>query len=154
MTTDDNERLRREWDRGAQPRSEGSGGPPRGWLLPVVTFVLGALIGVALMGLARSGSGDDQAKESPPAGSTASSAASPSQSPLTTTAVVVPSACLAIADQAQELQGLMTTAATAARDLDASKLSDMVRQVGQVQAQIRASTADCRAAASSATIAR
>jgi hypothetical protein len=86
----------------------------------------------------------------PPAdvASTPSTAPTPGASgtalPATAT-VVVPAECLQVAQDSQALVDLTSQAASAARDLDAGRLSDVVRQIDEAQTTLRTHAEACRA---------
>jgi hypothetical protein len=61
--------------------------------------------------------------------------------------VTVPGACLEVADGTQELLSLVRDAVEAARDLDAARLSSIVRQLQEAQSGLQQQAADCRSAA-------
>ncbi len=118
-------------------------GSRRRWVAPVVTFVVGALLGGAAVGLVMRG-------QDAPAPVAAPTTSAPSTEP-ESAQVAVPRSCLAIADQAQELQQSIDTAVAAARDLDAARLSDLVRQIDEQQVGLRADTETCRRGVATAT---
>lgn len=112
------------------------------WIVPLVTFVLGALL--AGVGVALVMRGDDAPAVT----------AAPSRTPTTTSEseqVAVPRACLNIADGAQDLQVLLDRAMVAARDLDAARLSRLVRQIDTQQSSLRDDTEVCRRGVATAT---
>lgn len=122
----------------------GSGYGSRGaarWLVPLVTFLLGALIGGLGIGLLTR-DGDEPAPVTAPP-TTASPTTVSDQ-------VAVPRACLQIAGQAQVLQGQLDQAVTAARDLDAARLAEMVRDIDGQQSALRRNTDICRQGAATA----
>ncbi|MEO7234956.1 MAG: hypothetical protein ABIW80_06240 [Lapillicoccus sp.] len=53
--------------------------------------------------------------------------------PDTVATVRVPAACIKVADDSKKVADLANQAVSAARDLDAAKLSDLVRQMGEAQ---------------------
>jgi hypothetical protein len=113
-----------------------------GVLVPAITFLVGLLLGTALM-WAGSDRGDEVAGSDP--------TPAPSQSAPTTSAtgrpdatVTVPGSCLDLADSAEEAAELVEDAATAAQDLDASELSSIVRQMQESRTEIESRAGDCR----------
>lgn len=121
--------------------SYGSGGRSR-WIVPLVTFVLGALLGGLGIGLLMRGGDEPAPVIAPPT----------TASPTTVSdRVAVPRACLQIAGQAQVLQGQVDQALQAARDLDAAGLAEMVRGIDEQQNALRRSTDICRQGAATAT---
>lgn len=121
------------------------------WLIPAVTFLVGVLLGAVVVGVSRSGDGGDVAQGSTPSGTQTTAAPTVS----TTTAsrpaatVTVPGSCLQVADNTQQLLDLVQKAAGAARDLDASQLSSIVRQLQEAQAGLQAQANACQSAAAS-----
>lgn len=121
--------------------------PRRGrtrWIVPLVTFVVGVVLGAGGIGLVLRG-GD----EPPPTAAPATASASPTTGE--SAQVAVPRACLRIADEAKVLQDRIDQAVAAARDLDAAELSDLVRQIDEQQTAIRASSDVCRQGVATAT---
>ncbi len=115
------------------------------WLLPALTFLVGLVLGGVVIGALRSG---DTSTTAPPTPS--ASSAVPDSSASTTTApavatVVVPAECLQVADDSRGLVDLTQQAAAAVRDLDAAKLSDLVRQIDTAQTTLRQHADACRA---------
>lgn len=120
-----------------------------GAAMVVFALIVGALIGAGVV--AATQSNDDPARvdvgsTSSPA--TAASGETPSvgPTPSPTTAAVIPAICMNLADDAQVIVDLSTQAAVAARDLKASALSSIVRELDSAQQQLRKDTAACRAA--------
>lgn len=112
------------------------------WIVPLVTFLLGALLGGVGIGLVMRG-GDEPAPVT--AAPTTATPTSPADQ------VAVPRACLKIADEAEVLQGQLDQAMEAARDLDAARLAEMVRGIDEQQASLRKNTETCRRGAATAT---
>jgi hypothetical protein len=113
------------------------------WLLPALTFLAGLALGAVLVGVTRP---DQPERPTPSPGSaTSTTTQSPTTGPRPDATVRVPGPCLDVAAQGERLVGLLDRAAGAIRDLDAAQLSGMVRQVGTLQAELRDTTAACRA---------
>ncbi len=115
------------------------------WLLPALTFLVGLVLGGIVIGAVRSGDSSTTATPTPSATST-----TPDPGASTTTApavatVVVPAECLQVADDSRGLVDLTQQAAAAVRDLDAAKLSDLVRQIDTAQTTLRQHADACRA---------
>ena len=123
----------------------------RFWLLPALTFLVGLLLGGAVVGLSTSGDADDGAAASRPTQTVTVTPGAASDRPAAT--VTVPGPCLDVADSTDEVLRLVNRAATAARDLDASRLSAVVRELQERQADLTRKTSACRAAASAAIVA-
>jgi hypothetical protein len=116
---------------------------PRRWLIPAATFLVGLLLGALLVAVLRP-TGTGPGVEASP--STSTGAPRPTLTGLPTTAtVVVPAECLQVAQDSQALVDLTRQAAGAARDLDAGRLSDVVRQIDQAQTTLRTHADACRA---------
>lgn len=109
----------------------------RPWLWPLVALVVGMLIGGLGVGFFMQGR---QAPVATPAPSP-TAAATPTAD---VTPVNVPRACLRIADEAKVLQGQLDAAVAAARDLKASELSDLVRQIDEQQNVLQTHAQVCR----------
>ncbi len=129
------------------------------WFVPVMTFVVGVLLGGVVVGATRSGgpgpSVQPTASTSPTGaagegsasgGDTASGGTGP-----TTATVVVPAQCLRLSDDATTLNDLVTRAVTAVRDLDAATLSGIVRELDSAQTALRTHADACRQVQGSVT---
>ncbi len=135
--------------------SEKSTTEPRGasrfWLIPALTFLVGLVLGGAV--IAAVGSGGDGAVTG--SGGTSSSTTSAPSTLTTSTSpdatVTVPSACLQVADDSQALLGLVSNAVGAVRDLDAARLSDIVRQLRDAQNALSETATRCQEAAGTST---
>lgn len=121
-------------------------------LVPALTFVVGLLLGIAVLAAIRSngsGSTGTGANPSPtvsssPNGSSGTETPTTSPSPSASILMTIPQACLKVADQAQDVLDTVNQAAQAARDLKATRLSDLVRKLDRQQSRLRATTAACR----------
>jgi hypothetical protein len=102
------------------------------------------VLGGLFVGALRGGSTDPTADVAPSASTAPTPSASGTALPATAT-VVVPAECLQVAQDSQALVDLTSKAASAARDLDASKLSDVVRQIDEAQKTLRNHADACRA---------
>ena len=130
--------------------STGASAPPtrtvggRWWLIPVATFLVGLVLGGVISAALRPGDADPVAG-SPPSTSTSSAPTASGAAQAATATVVVPAECLQVSQDSQALVELTKQAATAARELDAGRLSDVVRQLDQAQTTLRAHADACRA---------
>ncbi len=122
-------------------------------LVPAVAFVVGLVLGGVVVAITGIG---DTTRQPAVAGSTASPTGSPSASSPATSGtsptssdatVTIPGQCLQLTNNSQQLLDLVGQAATAARDLDAAKLSAVVSRLQQVQQQLKQQTDACRSAA-------
>ncbi len=116
------------------------------WLLPALTFLIGLVLGGVVIGATRSGSSTPAASPTQTQTQTLSSgtpAPTGAEAPTVAT-VVVPAECLKVAQDSQLLVDLTKQAAAAARDLDAAKLSDLVRQIDTAQTTLREHAASCQ----------
>jgi len=115
-------------------------------VIPLVTFLVGLVLGGGVIALAGVGSDDDEE----PAGAD-QSATTPSASPTSTTtgptSVTIPGDCIQIAADAQALLDLADQAVTAARDLDADALSDIVAELRTQQETLSTQANICQQAA-------
>lgn len=149
------------------PREPGKSGQPgqagrsarstSRWLIPAVTFLVGLGIGMWILGAVRSSSGSISS-ETPTVTTTVTSTPTGFAGTAGTggTAVAtarVPAECLQVDDDARRLANLSNQALAAARDLDASRLSDIVRQIGEAQSTLSAHADTCRAARTTVTTA-
>lgn len=109
----------------------------RPWVLPLAALILGLVLGGGGVGLLMQG------RQAPPATSAPSPTATSTPS-ADVTPVNVPRACLRIADEAKVLQAQLDEAVKAARDLNASQLSDLVRQIDEQQNALQTHAQVCR----------
>jgi hypothetical protein len=126
-----------------------TGAGRRFWMIPALTFLVGLLLGGAVVGA--STAGDDEGSTGQAARPTQSAPAS-TESPATRPAatVAVPGACLEVADSTDEVLRLIRQATESARDLNASQLSSVVRQLQQMHTDLSQQSAWCRSAVGSA----
>lgn len=117
-------------------------------LLPALAFLAGLLLGGAVLGAA--GRSDDQTGAT---GERVRPSATPTPSPSGGDLLVrVPGPCLQAADRAEQAYALLERGVTAARDLDARALADLVDQVQQQRPEVQALVERCRAAAATAVV--
>lgn len=122
------------------------------WFIPVITFVVGLVLGGLVVGALRSGdsgSASPDASTSPTASATGP--ASGGTAAPTTATVVVPAECLKLSADASALNDLARRAVTAARDLSASELSAVVREIDTAQTTLRQHADACRNVQASVT---
>lgn len=131
------------------PPTAGSGRP---WALIAAAFVVGALLGGLVIGLARSGSGSTSASAPVTSTVTVTSTASPTGASTGGATIAVPQQCLQVASDAQQLAQVADQAVAAARDLNAAKLSDLVRQLDSAQTALRADGQACKDAGGSVSL--
>lgn len=123
---------------------EEAGSSWRRWtvLLPAGTFLVGVLLGGAVVGAA--GQDDD--------GSGTVAQGSPSASPTPTASgdgdlvVTVPGPCVQVADRAEAAYALLDRGIAAARDLDAGALAELVDEVQRDRPEVQALVQRCREA--------
>jgi hypothetical protein len=135
-----------------EPVDESAGQPVQGpgrfdFWIPAMMLVLGLLLGGGLMWIVTddgSDSGSDTATES---ASPAPASTVTATSTATDLQVTVPAECLELADNTQEILDLVDQAVTAAGDLDAGALSDVVSELESAQADIEAQSQACQDAA-------
>lgn len=128
------------------------------WVWPLVALVVGVGIGALVMGLARSGGGSGATASVIPTPATTVTSSPTSAATVTGTATAiatgtVPAECLEVADDSEKLVDLANQAVLAARDLNASRLSDLVRQIGESQQTLTSHADTCRAARATLTTA-
>ncbi len=115
------------------------------WFIPVITFVVGLLLGGLVIWAVRSG---DSGTASPDASASptvsATGPGSGGTAAPTTASVVVPAECLKLSDDASALNDLARRAVTAARDLNATELSTVVREIDTAQTALRQHADACR----------
>ncbi|GAA5029553.1 hypothetical protein GCM10023258_26040 [Terrabacter aeriphilus] len=123
----------------------------RWWFIPAITFLVGLLLGGVVIGVLRPGTPDATAGVSPSSSAPTSDAGPTGTRAASTATVVVPAECLEVAQDSQSLVELTKEAAGAARDLDAGKLSEVVRQIDTAQTTLRTHADACRAVDASLT---
>jgi hypothetical protein len=126
------------------PATDTRPGGSRWWLIPALTFLVGLVLGGVVVGAMRGGNAGSTAEVAPSTSAVPTPSASGTALPATAT-VVVPAECLQVAQDSQALVDLTSQAASAARDLDAGKLSDVVRQIDEAQTTLRTHAQACRA---------
>lgn len=121
-----------------------SRGPGGSALLPLLTFLIGAVLGGGLIWFATGGIDG----ESPLASGEPTPVPTATQ---TVTAepdgVVIPGSCLRAADEAEQLTAVAVQGVEAARNLDAIAMSEVVREFGAAQERVSQMAEDCRGAA-------
>lgn len=126
------------------------------YLVPAVALVVGLVVGGGFVALTGLGTGSGSAEQTGPGGETSgtgptsgeTAVSSPGSGPSPTDIeITVPAECVQLTNDSQRLLDLVTEAAAAARDLDASRLSVVVSQLQQAQQQLQQQTDACRSAA-------
>jgi|tagenome__1003787_1003787.scaffolds.fasta_scaffold20686700_1 hypothetical protein len=124
------------------------------WVLPALTFVVGAVLGAVVVWVASFGDDGNTPAAAAPSSTTSTSASTPSAagsagaspaSPGEVT-VTVPAACSSLAQDARQAADVLTQAGVAARDLDSSRLADIARQMQDVRDRLSSQSAACTAA--------
>lgn len=127
------------------PSTTLAGGAP--WLVPALAFLVGVILGGVIIWVStsssRSGSGLSTATPTVTASVTPSDGTS---SPRAAATFSVPAQCLQVADDSKAVVELVNQSVAAARDLDASKLSGLVRQIQAAQQTLQANATSCRQA--------
>lgn len=124
----------------------GQGGGRHGFLLvPALTFLVGLVLGAALVWVAQpSGTGDGEGSEAQPSpGATASPSTSPSEP---SAASPSPGPCVRAAQDAEQVIRLVRAAATALGALDAARLEEIVDEMELLDDQVRDNARLCREA--------
>lgn len=116
------------------------------WWIPAATFVVGLVLGGGV--IAATTSGDDggtaNAASTSPSASAGAPVASDSPSTPADATLTVPGECLKVAEDSQKVLDQVNDAVAAVRDLDASALSDVVREIQTSQETLTKQTAACR----------
>lgn len=108
-------------------------------VLPAVTFVLGAVLGGIVVGVA----GDNE--PGPGAGETAEPTPSATNAPSAgDTAVVVPQECLAVADTVDQLTDVVRDNVDAIRDFRSKEIVEMLNRLEDLDQQARSQANACR----------
>ena len=116
-------------------------------LLPALTFVAGLALGAAVLGASTTQDDEGTVGGRPPP------SAAPVPSPTASDLLVrVPGPCLQAAERAEQAYALVEQGVTAARELDARGLADLVDQVQQERPEVQALVDACRAAAGEAVV--
>ena len=115
--------------------------------LPAATLLVGVLLGGAVVGAADVG--DDGERPGPRATPTATPAPSADQADVV---VRVPGPCVQLADRTEQAYALLDRGVTAARDLDARALADLVDEVQQNRPEVAALVSRCRSQAADAVV--
>jgi hypothetical protein len=119
----------------------------RFWLIPALTFLVGVALGGVVVAVSNGG-GEDTGS------STATSETAATSAPTTSTetsgrapaTVTVPGPCLQLADDSDVLLEQVNQVAEAARDLDAERLSELVRDLQQSRDLLQEDSQACREA--------
>lgn len=125
------------------------------WLLPVLTFLLGCLLGGVVIGVGATGGTPEQvaapettsAPEEPADEDGAGTDVSPTPDAEEDTVVRVPESCLAAADGAVVASNRIDDVVAAVRDFDARRLQEVVDEIQQQQPQVRELAERCRSTA-------
>ncbi len=122
---------------------------PRWWLLPAITFLVGVALGGLVLWASTSSTRTPSAAQSvtPTTSSTTPGGTTSTTGPVAT--LSVPAQCLKVADDSRAVVDLVNQSVAAARDLDAAKLSDLVRQIQGAQETLQADAETCRKAQAS-----
>lgn len=123
---------------------------PAAWLIPAVALLVGVILGGVIIWVStsssRSGSGISTAIPTVTETVTPSNGTS---SPGTAATLSVPAQCLQVADDSKAVVDLVNKSVTAVRDLDAAKLSDLVRQIQAAQETLQTNATSCQRATAS-----
>lgn len=111
-------------------------------LLPALTFLAGVALGAAVLGASTT---EDEPRAAPTAPPT------PSASPTDVT-IRVPGPCLQAAERAEQAYALVERGVTAARDLDARELADLVDEAQRQRPEVQSLVEACRSAATDAVV--
>jgi hypothetical protein len=121
----------------------------RRWLLPAFMLVLGVIMGAVAVAALKPDSGPLGSPPGSAAGSTPTATSRPDvpigpARPGTPGATAtVPAACAALAAEARRAAQLLDEAATAARDLDAGRMADIVRRMQDARDALTSQSSAC-----------
>ena len=118
----------------------------RWWLLPLIAFVVGLVLGGLVIATVRptvSASPPESGASTQP-GTQDNGSGPTGTGPPAAASIAIPEQCLKLSDDATVLDDLVQRAAAAARDLNASELSDVVREIDAAQRTTREHAAACR----------
>ena len=104
-------------------------------LIPAATFVVGLLIGAAL--LYASGAGRDAGASKTPGTSGSTPSPNASSTPRGATVITVPAACRDAAKKLQEATDLVRSSVDSVRNFDPDQLTKALRQLETIDAQAR-----------------
>lgn len=115
------------------------------WWVAAITFVLGAVVGVLVVGLLDSGGADVATEPPAPPDSSAQPAPSASASPVPVTATAeVNAACLNVINEALDVYTILSDVDDAVSEVDLNRLDDIVRRLQPVQRRLERDLQDCR----------
>ena len=152
-----------------RPRTTGATTPARDgsdstgsrwWLLPLATFLAGLVLGAVVLAVTRDGGNESTVATTGPATTvTVTGAPGATGSPTSTepgatpsgVTVTVPQECIELADDARAAGNLLEDAAAAARDLNADRLADIVRQMQTARQDLDTAAGACQNARGGAT---
>ena len=124
------------------PEPASTSSSPWTWLLPVLTFLVGCLLGGAVIAAGAFG-GDSSDVAAPSASPEPEDDASPQPSP-DGVVVRVPQACLDAADRAATVSSQAQDAVAAVRDLNARRLQEVVDSFQQLEPEVQRLADECR----------
>jgi hypothetical protein len=134
---------------GESPSSAGDGRSAWTWLLPALTFLVGAALSAALFAL---GDTDGPELTAPRAAPTAEPTDGDLPSDEPEVVVQVPAACVKAAELAQTVTSALGDVADAAGALDARRLQESLDVVQQIRPEVEATATECRDLAAAARI--
>ncbi len=134
------------------PSTPTATGPSGGvmWMIPALTFLAGVILGGVIIWVSTSSSRSNSGTGA--AIPTVTKTLTPTDGtsvPGTAATLSVPAQCLKVADDSKAVMDLVNQSVAAARDLDASKLSDLVRQIQAAQKTLQTDAASCQHATAS-----
>lgn len=131
-------------DHAEPPTSETADAPSR-WWIPVITFVVGVVVGVVAVGLLSAGRPDfaSTAKNSSSPKATASAPSGVETAGVTGRAVVNV-ACLRVINEAQDVYTILTGVKQAVTDVDLQQLDDIVRRLQPIEPRLQSDLQKCR----------
>ena len=134
---------------GESPSSDGDGRSAWTWLLPALTFLLGAALSAALFVL---GDTDEPELAAPRVSPTAEPTEGDLPADEQEVVVQVPAACVEAAELAQTVTSALGDVADAAGALDARRLQESLDVVQQIRPEVEATASECRDLAADARV--
>jgi len=115
---------------------------PSRWWIPVLTFILGGVVGVLTVGLLGITTTDFLSSQTPTPPATPSPTGN--QSVPVAASAQVNAACLRVINDAQDVSIMLSEVGPAASTVNLQQLDDIVRRLQSIQPLLKRDLADCR----------